>query len=104
MSETFMVVDELNTEEQYAVISTPKLKTKIRVYKPRYQYHFFKIKYESAITPECFSGQYSSLDAGIKAVKQHLLTSEESFAVRSDRLDKERKERHAAKANTSNSK
>lgn len=102
MSETSTVVEHVDTEEQYAVLSSSNYSAKFTVFKPRGHYHFFKVRVEKGATPNVLSGSYSSLDNGIKAVKKYLDNSKETFAVKSDRLDKERKERHASKANPSN--
>lgn len=102
MSETSTVVEHIDHAEQYAIISSPKTSVKLKVYKPRGHYHFFKVQAEKGQVAGELSGYYSSLDNGIKAVLAYLKTSKETFSVKSDRLDKERKERHAAKANSSN--
>lgn len=102
MSETSTVVEHVDTVEQYAIISSKKTTAKFNVYKPRGHYHFFKVRVDAGAVPNVLSGYYSSLDAGIKAVVSYLKDSKETFTVKSERLDKERKERHAAKANPSN--
>jgi hypothetical protein len=99
----FMVVEELNYEDRTALISSAKSKTQFRVYKPRMNYQFFKIATFPGTTPKELEGNYSTFEKAIKAVESYLKSYRESFAVKSDRLHKERQERHAAKADSSNS-
>lgn len=98
--EITMDVDHGN---QVASLSHPNYQSKFYVYKPRDQTPFFKINLDKGVTPSELSGHYSTLQRGIDAVKVFLHNSKETFAVKSDRLDKERKERHASKPNPANS-
>ena len=98
--EISMVVDHTN---QVASLSHPNYESKFYVYKPRDQTPFFKINLDKGATPKELSGHFSTLQRGIDAATTFLKTSKETFAIRSDRLDKERKERHASKPNPTNS-
>ena len=104
MSETSMVVELVNHEEQYALVSSPKTTVKFKVHKPRRNFHFFKIGVDKGNIPTPLAGDFSTLDTALKALKFYLDNYDESFAVRSERLHKERQERHASKANSSNGK
>lgn len=104
MSETSTVVELVNHDEQYAILSHPNYKAKFRVFRPRNRYHFFQVELTEGVTPKELSGLYSSLDVCTKAVKVYLDKSTETFAVRSDRLAEERKTRNAAKLQSADSK
>ncbi len=104
MSETSTVVEHVDHESQTATLASPKFKTKFIVYKPRLKYQFFSVRTTQGPLPEALSGQYSSLEAAIKLVSHYLDNAKETFAAKSDRLDQERKERHATKPNSSDSK
>lgn len=100
MPEISMVV---NHDKQEARLSHPNFKTSFFVYKPKDQTPFFKVGLENGNIPKELSGHYSTLQRGIEAATLYLKNSKETFSVRSDRLDKERKERHASKLNSENS-
>ena len=104
MSETNTVVEFIDTEEQYAILSNPKTPSKFTVYKPKGNFHFFKVKRDVGLLPNDLSGHFSSLENGIKLVTKYLENSKETFSVRSERLHKERQERHASKANSGDNK
>ena len=103
MSETSTVVELVNQEDQFAILSHPNYKVKFRVFRPKGKYHFFSVQAEQGNTPKELSGSYSSLEIAIKATIKHLDSSKETFAVRSDRLAEERKARNAAKLQPANS-
>jgi len=100
---TSMVEMVVDVEKQTAVISSPKSKTDYVIYKPRDQTAFFKVRTTVGSLPSELSGHYSTLNKAIQLVSHYVEHSKETFAVRSDRLDKERKERHAAKSNSKDS-
>jgi hypothetical protein len=103
MSETSTVVELVNQEEQFALLSHPNYKSKFRIYRPKGRYHFFKVELDQGATPNELSGSYSSLEIAIKATINYLNNSKETFSVRSDRLAEERKARNAAKLQPANS-
>lgn len=104
MSETSTVVELVDLENQRAVLSHPNYKVKFLVWKPRLKYHFFNVAIDGqGVLPKELSGNYSTLENGIKAVTKFLDNSKETFTVKSDRLDKERKARNAAKLQPANS-
>lgn len=99
------VVESLDYDNGVAVIHNySKTKLKFIVYKPRYEYQFFRIKPEKGPMPDALQGHYSSLDYAVSHVVKYLDNLKESQAVKNDRLDQDRKERHAAKSDSSNSK
>ena len=103
MSETSTVVEVVNHEDQFAILSHPNYKSKFRIYRPKGRYHFFTVEVDQGATPKELSGSYSSLEIAIKAAIKYLDSSKETFAVRSDRLAEERKARNAAKLQSADS-
>lgn len=104
MSETSTVVELVDRENQKAILSHPNYKSKFLVWKPRLKYHFFNVALEGqGVTPKELSGNYSTLENGIKAVTKYLDNSKETFSVKSDRLEKERKARNASKLQSADS-
>lgn len=96
-SETSTVVD-IDWEKQEARITNhSKSKATYTVYKPRDGSAFFRVKVDKSNLPEALSGRFSTLRKAVEHTTEYLRLMNESFSVRSDRLDKERKERHAAK-------
>ena len=85
----------VNTEEQYAVITSTTRKSAYNVYKPRDQTSLFRVKLDKGVLPEALSGRFSSLNKGIEHVVHYLEHSQETFAAKSDRLHQERQERNA---------
>jgi hypothetical protein len=91
-------VVEVDWEKQEARIKNPsKSKATYTVYKPRDGSAFFRVKVDESRLPDSLSGRFSTLLKAVEHTTEYLRLMKESFSVRSDRLDKERKERHAAK-------
>ena len=96
-SEISTVVD-IDWEKQEARITNPsKTKATYIVYKPKDGSAFYRIKADDSRLPQELSGRYSTLQKAVDFACEYIRLMKESFSVRSDRLDKERKERHAAK-------
>lgn len=103
MSETSTVVEVVDYENQYAVLSHPHYIKKFRVWKPRNRFHLFMISMEpESPLPKELQGSFSSLQAGINYLTKYLDNSKETQSAKNERLDKERKQR-AAKLQSTNS-
>lgn len=103
MSETSTVVD-IDWEKQEALLSNPKTPIVYKVYKPRDGSALFQVKTSQGVLPNSLTGRFSTIRSAISFVEKYLDSINETFSVRSDRLDKERKERNAAKTESKNSK
>lgn len=86
---------EENAANQTATVSSNKYLNKFFISKASTGSIFFKVELETGPTPSQLSGVYSSLKKAIEAVQTFLLTAKETQAAKNERLDKERKERHA---------
>jgi hypothetical protein len=84
-----------NAANQTAVISSSKYLSKFFISKASTGSIFFKVELETGPTPNQLSGVYSSMRKAIEAVSIFLRTAKETQGAKNERLDKERKERHA---------
>jgi len=87
----------VNTDAQTATVSDPtKAKNVFTVAKASDNSPFFHV-YSDYVIPNNLSGHYSSVDKAVEACCAYLKNSKQTFAVKSDELDKARKERNASK-------
>ncbi len=98
------VVELVDHDKQYARLTSTKHLLTFDVYKPRYNYNFFRVKVNKGSLPQALSGDYSSLTKAINAVTHYLNTTPETQGAKNERLHKERQERNAARADSTNSK
>ena len=90
-------------DEQTAEIRCTKFNVYWKVFKPRDQTAFFKIALSKGVLAPNLEGHWNGLQKAVDAVVKHCYDSKESQASKNDRLDRDRKERNAAKANTEGS-
>jgi leucyl-tRNA synthetase len=88
---------EVNLESQYAKIESSKHKIDFVVSKTRSQ-TFFSVKVTKGALPNELTGKYSSLEKAVESVQTYIRNSQETFAVKSDRLHEERQQRKHAKS------
>lgn len=105
MGDHFMVVESIDWDNKSAIVSLSQYKEKFYIYKPKDGTILFAIRFETkGRLPDALSGKYTSIPAAIEALRVFGLTAKEKHSVKSDRLEKDRKERHAAAANASTGK
>lgn len=92
---------ELDLEKQYAKIESIKHKADFIIGKLRSQM-FFSVRVTKGTIPNELSGKYSTLEKAIEAVEQFVRNTQETFAVRSDRLHEERQQRKHAESQSKN--
>jgi hypothetical protein len=88
---------DVDWEGQKARVTSPKHKTDFVVGKLRSQM-FYQIATTKGTLPKSLGGKYRSLTSAVEAIQHYILTSEETFAVRSDRLHEERQQRKHAES------
>lgn len=93
---------DVNLEGQLARINSDKHKMEFVVGKVR-SAMFFSVKTTKGQPPSVLSGKFTSLESGIKAVVDYVKNSQETFAVKSDRLHVERQQRKDAEPKPKNS-
>lgn len=86
-------------EDQTAEIRSTKFNNFWTVYKPRDQTAFFRIKVHTGALHSNLDGHWNGLQKAIDAVVKHCIDQPESQTAKNIRLDKDRKERNAAKTN-----
>ncbi len=86
---------EEDTANQTASVKSDKYLQEFKISKASIGSIFFKIELAKGVTPSQLSGHYSSMRKAIEAIETFLLTAKETQATKNERLDKERKERHA---------
>lgn len=84
-----------DTANQTASVKSDKYLQEFKISKASHSGIFFKIELEKGVTPSQLSGHYSSMRKAIEAIEVFLLTAKETQSAKNERLDKERKERHA---------
>ena len=90
-------VVEIDYDDLVACVYDPtKYKLKFTVSKEMGNNGFFAVHFNNL--PQELSGSYTSLEKAVEAVCNWLKNAKQSFAVKSDELDKARKERNAAKS------
>ena len=103
MTDPSMVVEFIDQDLQKAIVTLRQYNSKFIISKPR-SAALFSIKLDTGPTPKELDGKYTSLESAIRRLKEHSLVAKETFKVKSDRLEKDRKERHAAATQSGNGK
>jgi len=67
------------------------------IYKPLDQTAFFKIKTNKHKPPASLEGHWNGIQKAIDAIVKHLTDTGETQTMKNERMDRERKERNAAK-------
>lgn len=90
-----MVDVELHEEERYAILKTDKLKTTYTVVKDNSGHRFFEFKVSDGPLPKQLQGKFSSLRKAVEAFENYERVIKQSFAVKREEIENERKTRRA---------
>ena len=90
-------VATVDWDAQVATIKSSATQIVFNVYKPYDQTPFFKIGVNRARPPASLEGHWNGIQKAVEAIVKYLTDSGETQTVKNNRLDKERKERNAAK-------
>ena len=99
-----MIDIETDTINQYCVIRSDKMLSKIYVEKEESGYAFFKVRFEKGSVPEELSSRYTSLEKGKQAVENYVLNKKKTKTVqRNEYADKREMERNGSKSESKDS-
>jgi len=90
-------VATVDWEAQKAIVKSTCTAIHYEVYKPFDQTAFYKIKTSLASPAATLQGHWSSIDSAIQGIVHHLTVTGETQTAKNNRLDRDRKERNAAK-------
>lgn len=105
MSDPSMVVELIDYDNHLAIVKLKQYTSRFIISKAKSAI-LYSLRFESSSSnlPKELAGKYTSIDKAIQCLHDFSLVAKETFATKSERLDKERKERHAAAAKSGNGK
>ncbi len=99
-----MDVESVDYENHTATVKLRQYKENLVIWKPRGA-TLYSVRFAgSAPIPNELSGKYTTIAKALEHIQQFSLVAKETFAVKSDRLHKDRQERHAAADKSTNGK
>ena len=90
----------VNFDDQEAKVTSTATVVTYRVYKPKDQTAFFRIASSKSVVPSVLDGHWNGIQKAVDAVVKYLADHGETQNAKNHRLDRDRKERNAAKANS----
>lgn len=99
-----MDVESVDYENHTATVKLRQYKENLVIWKPRGA-TLYSVKFnKGSQVPSELSGRYTTIAKALDHIQQFSLVAKETFAVKSDRLHKDRQERHAAADKSTNGK
>lgn len=90
-------------DSQIATVQSTATSIVYQVYKPVDQTPFYKIRTDRARPPASLEGHWNGIQKAIDAIVKYLTDTGETQTMKNNRLDRDRKERNAAKTESKSS-